>query len=59
MSETEQNDLGLAPDRGADGAPVRLAADELPDALKRDPIYRYIYLGGLAFYTLLFTVFLR
>ena len=59
MAETQPDDLTTALQRGANGEAARIAAEDLPEALIRDPVYRNIYLGGLALYALLFAAFLR
>ena len=57
MTEKNQTiDQAIA--RGNNAVAAKAAGSELPPGLIRDPIYKWVYLGGLGVYGLLIAFFL-
>ena len=54
----ETNIVDQAIERGNNAVAAKTAGDELPTSLVRDPIYGWVYAGGLVVYALLISLFL-
>jgi cellobiose-specific phosphotransferase system component IIC len=54
--ETDNIDQAIA--RGNNAVAAKAAGQEIPSGLVRDPIYTWVYLGGLGVYGLLIAFFL-
>lgn len=54
----ETNPVDQAVARGNNAVAAKSAGTDLPPGLVRDPIYTWVYLGGLAVYGLLIALFL-
>ena len=54
----DTNTIDQAIERGNNGVAAKTAGDDLPSSLVRDPIYGWVYVGGLIVYALLITLFL-
>ncbi len=54
----EINTIDQAMARGNNAVAAKAAGEELPSSLVRDPIYAWVYVGGLGVYGLLIAFFL-
>ena len=54
----ETNTIDQAIARGNNAVAAKAAGEEIPSSLVRDPIYTWVYLGGLGVYGFLIAFFL-